>query len=37
VLPAGWDAIEVERMWARGREARLVAQHGAEHATIAWQ
>ena len=36
VMPASWDAIEVERIWARGREARLIAEHGAERATIAW-
>jgi hypothetical protein len=28
VLPAGWKAIEVERIWLRGRPARLVAAHG---------
>jgi hypothetical protein len=37
VMPASWDGIEVERMWARGREARLVAEHGAERATIGWR
>ena len=37
VMPAGWDAVEVERIWARGREARLVAEHGAERATISWR
>jgi protein-glucosylgalactosylhydroxylysine glucosidase len=34
VLPAGWDAIEVERVWVRGRPARLEARHGAEAAVI---
>jgi protein-glucosylgalactosylhydroxylysine glucosidase len=34
VLPAGWQAIEVERLWIHGREARLVARHGAEVATL---
>jgi protein-glucosylgalactosylhydroxylysine glucosidase len=29
VMPALWDAIEVERAWARGRPARLVARHGS--------
>ena len=27
VLPKGWDAIEVRRLWIRGRPARLYAQH----------
>ena len=34
VLPAGWDCIEVDGLWARGRQWRLVAEHGAEHATL---
>jgi hypothetical protein len=34
VLPEGWDAIEVERIWARGKPASLVARHGAERAEI---
>jgi hypothetical protein len=28
MLPEGWDAIEVERAWVRGRPARLLARHG---------
>jgi trehalose/maltose hydrolase-like predicted phosphorylase len=28
VLPQGWKAIEVERLWVHGRPARLFAQHG---------
>ena len=28
VLPAGWQEIEVERLWLRGRPVRLVASHG---------
>jgi protein-glucosylgalactosylhydroxylysine glucosidase len=28
-MPALWDAIEVERVWTRGRPARLVARHGS--------
>jgi trehalose/maltose hydrolase-like predicted phosphorylase len=28
VLPEGWRAIEVERLWIKGRSARLVARHG---------
>jgi len=27
-LPAGWNAIEVERLWIRGQPMRLVAQQG---------
>jgi len=34
VLPAGWDAIEVDRLWIHGRQARLTARHGAERATL---
>jgi hypothetical protein len=28
VLPQDWTAIEVERLWVRGRPARLEASHG---------
>ena len=34
VLPAGWQAIEIERLWIHGREARLTAHHGAQTATL---
>ncbi len=34
VLPEGWDCIEVDRLWVRGRPARLVARHGAERAEL---
>ena len=34
VLPVGWTAIEVERLWIRGREYRLYAKHGAERAVL---
>jgi len=34
VLPEGWEAIEVERIWVRGRPARLVARHGDDRARI---
>jgi trehalose/maltose hydrolase-like predicted phosphorylase len=27
-MPGLWDGVEVERVWARGRPARLVATHG---------
>jgi trehalose/maltose hydrolase-like predicted phosphorylase len=33
-MPSGWKAIEVDRIWARGRKARLVARHGDEHAAL---
>jgi trehalose/maltose hydrolase-like predicted phosphorylase len=28
-MPELWDAVEVERAWAHGRPARLVAKHGS--------
>jgi hypothetical protein len=28
-MPDLWEAVEVERIWARGRPARLVAEHGS--------
>jgi hypothetical protein len=34
VLPAGWEAIEVERLWVHGRPARLIARHGEERAQL---
>jgi protein-glucosylgalactosylhydroxylysine glucosidase len=34
VLPDGWEGIRVERIWVRGRPARLTANHGDEHAQI---
>jgi hypothetical protein len=34
ILPSGWKAIEVERLWVRGRPARLLARHGANHARL---
>lgn len=33
-LPEGWEAIEVERVFARGRPARLTARQGAERASL---
>lgn len=35
-LPAGWEAIEVERLWVRGRPARLIARHGDARAILEW-
>jgi trehalose/maltose hydrolase-like predicted phosphorylase len=37
VLPAGWEAIEVDRLWIGGREARLVARQGAERAVLEFE
>ena len=34
VLPAGWTAIEIERLWIHGREASLTARHGAKAASL---
>lgn len=34
VLPAGWRRIEVERGWFRLRPSRLVAEQGAERASL---
>ena len=34
ILPAGWKEIVVERVWIRGRPARLVAVHGAARASL---
>jgi hypothetical protein len=34
VMPETWDAIEVERVWVRGREMGLRARHGAERAEL---
>jgi hypothetical protein len=27
-LPAGWSAIEIDRLWIRGRAMRMIARHG---------
>ena len=34
VLPEGWNAIRVERLWIRGEPTRLAAEHGAERANL---
>jgi trehalose/maltose hydrolase-like predicted phosphorylase len=34
VLPAGWESIEIERAWIRGRPATIVARQGAQRAAI---
>lgn len=28
ILPAGWEAIQIDRLWVRGRAMRLEACHG---------
>jgi hypothetical protein len=33
-MPAGWDGVEIERMWIRGRAASLHAAHGDERARL---
>jgi len=33
-LPEGWDAIEVERIWVRGKPMRLTARHGDKKAKL---
>lgn len=34
VLPEGWSAVRIERLWVRGRPAQLIARHGAERAEL---
>ena len=33
-LPHGWDAIEVDRLWIRGKAARLYAENRAAKAEL---
>jgi hypothetical protein len=33
-LPAGWEAIEVEKFWVRGQPMRLTARQGTERAQL---
>jgi hypothetical protein len=35
ILPAGWDAITIERIWLGDRSARLHVEHGRP-AAITW-
>lgn len=35
-LPTGWEAVRIERLWIRGRSARLVARQGAERAELSF-
>jgi trehalose/maltose hydrolase-like predicted phosphorylase len=34
VLPAGWDAIEIDSLWVRGRRMSLTARSGADRAIL---
>jgi hypothetical protein len=34
VMPEGWEGIEFERIWVRGRRARLLARHGDQRAKL---
>jgi hypothetical protein len=34
VMPTLWEGVEIERIWAHGREHRLVARLGDERADI---
>jgi hypothetical protein len=34
VMPEGWDGIEVDQVWVRGRAARLVARHGDQRGRL---
>jgi protein-glucosylgalactosylhydroxylysine glucosidase len=34
VMPELWEAVEVDRLWVRGRPIRLVARHGDARARI---
>ena len=36
-LPEGWDAIEVDRLFVRGKPARLVAAQGAPRASLRFE
>ena len=35
-MPEGWDGVELERVWLRGRPARIRAEHGAGRARITY-
>ena len=34
VLPKGWSAITIERIWVRGKPMRLEARHGSDRAAL---
>ena len=33
-MPKGWDGVEIERLWIRGRQATLTANHGDKRGRI---
>lgn len=35
-LPEGWDEITLQRVYLKGRPARVTARHGAAHTEIEW-
>ena len=36
VMPEGWDGVVLERVYLRGRPARITAMHGAPRAEVVW-
>ena len=34
VMPEGWEGIEIDRIWAKGRPAKLTAYQGQERAEL---
>jgi trehalose/maltose hydrolase-like predicted phosphorylase len=34
VLPTGWQRVEVERAWLRGKPGRIIAEHGMRRAVV---
>jgi hypothetical protein len=36
VMPEGWEGIVLEKVYLKGKPARIIAQHGAPKATVEW-
>ncbi len=36
VMPEGWDGIVLEKVYLKGRNARITAMHAAAKAKIEW-
>lgn len=36
VMPEGWDGIVLEKVYLKGRPARVKAMHGDDSATVEW-
>jgi hypothetical protein len=36
VMPEGWDGIVLEKVYLKGKPARIIALHGAPRATVEW-